>query len=189
MTQRLGTSERQGYAAELAGLWSGLSGTLTQLEAIAGEPEAIGGEVAETLPALQYRLHCAGELARGLDPPAGAETVHAELAAALEDARDATGEVLEALETSGPDGLSSLVHEWRGALFRVRLARMRLSPGAPKSVADEIPELPSTRTAFFSGGLVVGGTVAFAGGAVAGLWQVWVLGLVLLAAGFLVYRP
>ena len=188
MTQRLGTSERQGYAVALAGLWSSLSGTLVRLEAIAADPEAIE-EAVETLPALQYELHCAGEHALGLDPPAGTETAHAELAAALEDARDATGDVLDAIESCGAEALGELVHEWRGALFRVRLARMRLSPR--REAAALVPgafELPDTRASLLTTVLVAGGTIAFAGGAVAGLWEVWALGLVLVSAGFLSFR-
>jgi hypothetical protein len=188
LTQRLGTSERQGYAIALAGLWSSLSGTLVRLEAIAADPEVID-EAVETLPALQYELHCAGELALGLDPPAGTETAHAELAAALEDARDATGDVLDAIESCGAEALEGLVHEWRGALFRVRLARMRLSPRREAAaLVPEALELPDTRASLLTTVLVAGGTIAFAGGAVAGLWEVWALGLVLVSAGFLSFR-
>ncbi len=189
MRQGLGTSERQGYATALAGLWSGLAGTLARLEAIAAEPEALNEDALEALPGLQYALHCAGELALGLDPPSGAETAHAELAAALADARDATGEVVEALESCGADAAGALVHEWRGALFRVRLARLRLSPRQELPLLPAGPDPATTRTALISTVLVVGGTVAFAGGAVAGLWAVWALGLALVAAGFLAYRP
>ena len=64
--------------------------------------------------------------ALGIVPPAGAEAAHAELRAALAEARDATGEVAGALADGDADAVAALVHEWRGALFRVRLARHRL---------------------------------------------------------------
>ncbi|MEX2103257.1 MAG: hypothetical protein WD805_04775, partial [Gaiellaceae bacterium] len=55
-------------------------------------------ELLDELPGLQYTLHAGAELAVGIDPPAGAETVHAELVAALSEARDATSEIARALE-------------------------------------------------------------------------------------------
>ena len=58
--------------------------------------------VLEELPGLQYSLHRAAELAYGLEPPEGAEGPHVELAAALEEARDATAEVLAGVEASAP---------------------------------------------------------------------------------------
>jgi hypothetical protein len=47
--------------------------------------------------------------------------------------------MVETIEIGGNDAASELIFEWRGALFRVRLARMRLgvqpepapSPGKP----------------------------------------------------------
>src|SRR5918912_1088567 len=99
----------------MAGLWSDLSRTLARLEAIAGEPEERFEDALDTLPPLQYALHRTGELVVGVDPPPGAEVAHAELAAALADARDATAEVLDAVETGGAEAAGVLVHEWRGA--------------------------------------------------------------------------
>ena len=111
----------------MAGFWSGLSGTLRALEAIAARPApARRGRASAPLRALQYRLHWSSELLAGVEPPAGARDAHAELADALVDARDATGEFAEALERGGRDAAAALLFEWRGALFRVRLARMRL---------------------------------------------------------------
>ena len=40
-------------------------------------------------------------------------------------ARDATGEVVEAVDAWGAEAVEPLVYEWRGALFRVRLARLQ----------------------------------------------------------------
>src|SRR5262249_55474347 len=98
LSQGLDTSQREGYATALAGLWSGLSRTLTRLEAAAADPDDLDEATLERLPRLQYELHCASELAVGMEPPPGAETAHAELRAALADARDATAEVVDAVE-------------------------------------------------------------------------------------------
>ena len=98
---------------------------------------------------------------------------HDELAWALGGARDATAEVAEALDEQGLDGVAPLLHEWRGALFRVRLARLRLA--APK---------PASRARPDAGASGVGarppaaspscwrslGALAFAIGAVLALW-------------------
>src|SRR5262249_7612307 len=92
--------EQQGYASALEGLWTGLSRTLTLLERYAAEPaERLDADDApEVLSSLQYRLHVAGEVAAGIVPPAGSTMAHEELSSALADARDATAEVVEALE-------------------------------------------------------------------------------------------
>jgi len=78
----------------MAGFWSGLSGTLRALDAIAGDSHRLDGAEG-TLRALQYRLHWSSELLAGLSPPDEARAAHAELADALVDARDATGEIAE----------------------------------------------------------------------------------------------
>ena len=117
---------RQQYANALDGLWSDLTGALTRLERIAAEPDELDEDTLDVLPVLQYSLHRAGEAIHGLPPlPATAEA-HRELAAALEDARDVTGDVAALLELEDAEAAAELVHEWRGALFRVRLARRRL---------------------------------------------------------------
>src|SRR5207253_1874642 len=107
----VGTGQRHGYASALAGLWSDLSSTLARLEALAAEPEELDETAGEVLPGLQYSLHRASELAHGISPPAGAETAHAELAAALADARDVTAEVADVLDSAGGDAAAVLVHE------------------------------------------------------------------------------
>src|SRR6476660_539930 len=106
----------------MAGFWSGLSGTLRALDAIAGDSHSLD-RAAGALRALQYRLHWSSELLAGVTPPDEARAAHAELADALVDARDATGEVAETLAIAGADAAADLLFEWRGALFRVRLAR------------------------------------------------------------------
>jgi len=176
----------------MAGVWSDLSRTLTRLDAIAGDPEERLEDALESLPPLQYALHRTGELVVGIEPPPGAEVAHAELAAALADARDATAQVLDAVETGGPEDAALLVHEWRGALFRVRLARHRLvapRPGpAPRPAAPvEAPRAPAAALAATL--LVVLGVGAFTSGAVVGLWQLWAAGLLLVATGLFAYRP
>jgi hypothetical protein len=187
-----GTTERDRYASALAGLWGNLGATLARLEAIAADPALrLRDEAPDVLPALQYALHRAGELCIGIDPPVGAEGAHAELATALEEARDATGEVVELVELEGPEAVALLVHEWRGALFRVRLARHRLAavPRVELPAEPEEEDGDLTRRAATSTLLVLAGTVAFTAGAVLALWPLWALGLGLVAVGFLVFRP
>jgi hypothetical protein len=139
---------------------------------------------------LQYRLHLASEHAFGVDPPAGAETAHAELAAALASARDATAEVAESLDEQGLVGVEPLVPEWRGALFRVRLARLRLAtpPASKRSIAD-LPLDESVARPLAAFLLALLGALAFVAGATLGLWPAWAGGLVAVCVSVLVYRP
>jgi len=188
LTPRAGTGER--YATEMGELWSGLARTLARLENVAGEPAELEAvDAVERLRRFQYSLHTASEDAYGLRPPTGAETAHAELAAALAGARDATAEVAEALEDAGAEAAAILVHEWRGALFRVRLARLRLA--GPRRVTPE-PEPPLRReltaplAAFL---LALGGALAFVLGATIGPWPLWVAGLLAVCGSVLAYRP
>jgi hypothetical protein len=174
------------YAGTLAGVWSRLSRALHGLELLAAEPWRLDESALERLPGLQYELHWATELLAGVEPPPGAEAAHHELAGALVGARDATADVAGAIEEGGSEAAALLLHEWRGALFRVRLARIRLTAGAPK----QAPHAPSVqpRSAVAATGLVFAGAVGFAGGAVLALWPLWALGLVLVAAGVLAHR-
>jgi hypothetical protein len=185
------TTDRERYASALAGLWGNLGATLARLEAISADPVArLREESPEVLPALQYALHRAGELCVGIDPPVGAERAHAELAAALEEARDATGEVAELVELEGTDAAELLVHEWRGALFRVRLARHRLAAVPRVELpAEAVDDSGISGRAATSTALVLAGTLAFTAGAVLALWPLWALGLGLVAVGFFAYRP
>ena len=181
------TSERERYVSALAGLWESLASTLSRLDAIAGEPGSLE-DAADRLPALQYGLHRAGELVAGIVPPPGAEAAHADLAAALRSARDATGEVREMLEAEVARAAALLVHEWRGALFGVRLARHRLGLTQPPATAV-VREKPGFNWAAATATtLVLAGTAAFTAGAVAVLWPVWVLGLALVAVSFFVFE-
>lgn len=192
MRPGVATGQREGYAEALTGLWRRLAWALTELESIAGDPNELFEEevVLERLPPLQYALHAASELALGLRPPAGAEAAHAELAAALAGARDATAELAEVLEHGGAVVAETLLPEWRGALFRVRLARLRVSTPKPLPAEprDE-PEPPARSDALAATVLTVSGAGVFAAGATLGLWPVWALGLALFASGLLVYSP
>lgn len=186
------SGQREGYAAALTGLWKRLSWALTELESIAGDPAELFDEdsVLDRLPSLQYALHAASELALGLRPPAGAEIAHAELAAALAGARDATAEIAEVLEHGGGIAAESLLPEWRGALFRVRLARLRVATPKPLPAELETEPEPTARgDALAATILVLGGATVFATGATLQLWPVWALGLALFASGVLVYSP
>jgi hypothetical protein len=186
------TGEREGYVAALTGLWNRLAWALAELEAIAGDPGELFDEdgVLERLPSLQYALHAASELALGLRPPMGAEIAHAELAAALAGARDATAEVAEVLEHGGGLAAEALLPEWRGALFRVRLARLRVATPKPLPAEEADEPEPSARgDALAATLLALSGATLFAAGATLELWPVWALGLALFASGVLVYSP
>ena len=169
----------------MAGFWSGLSRTLRGLESLAGDSRRLDREIASELRSFQYRLHWSSEFLAGVEPPPGARDSHSELADALVDARDATGEFADALEAG--DGAGALLLEWRGALFRVRLARMRLS--TPPPLPPTVPAAGFPYAAVAATALTVMGVIAFTAGAVLATWPVWALGLVLVAAGYLAYRP
>jgi hypothetical protein len=184
------TQAGERYATQVGELWSGLSQTLVRLEGIALAPERLDDEeMVDVLQGLQYSLHTASESVLGLSPPADAEPAHSELAAALAGARDATGEVVEVVAASGSRGLDPMLYEWRGALFRVRLARLRLTgppPTAPARSGSPLPRLhaPSSATA-----LTIGGTASFVLGATLELWPVWAAGLLAVCVSLLLYRP
>src|SRR5581483_3611184 len=181
-----GTSAAREYAGTMAGFWSRLSSTLRRLESLAADPLRLDIEWLDELRALQYRLHWSSELLAGVQPPAGVRAGHEELAEALVDARDATAEVVDAIEEGGREAASELLLEWRGALFRVRLARMRLTMHAvPAADAAE----PAKAAAGAATALALLGAVAFAVGAVIVFWPLWAAGLALVGGGLLVYRP
>lgn len=187
-----GIGERESYTVELAGLWNPLSSALTRLDALAARPDRLaeGTAALESLPRLQYVLHAASETAAGIEPPADAEFVHADLSAALADARDLTAELYANVVVEGSSGVSPLLYEWRGALFRVRLARLRLAARQEPVEAPSAEEpRASARTALLATLLVLIGTAAFAVGAVLDAWPLWSAGLSLFAAGgCFVYR-
>jgi hypothetical protein len=176
------------YASQVGQLWGGIARTLARIEALASDPERLAeDEEAHELRRLQYRLHTAAEDAVGLSPPPGTEPLHQELAEALADARDLTGELVEAIEQDGPGVLYARIYEWRGALFRVRLARRRLAAVPPvEPSAEELPGLVAPLSAL---GLSLGGTAAFLVGATAGPWSLWICGAIALCLSVVVYRP
>jgi hypothetical protein len=167
----------------MAGLLGGLSGTLSRLEQLAADPDwtLADDDALAVFPGLQYTLHAASETAAGIDPPADAEASHAELSAALADARDATAEVAEAAAAGGPEAAWPLVYEWRGALFRVRLARARLAP-AP---AHPPKRRPRSRRRAAAAALATGGVLLLLVGALVADWPLAAGGLALAASGFL----
>ena len=179
---------RTEYRTALDGLWVDASCALKRLEHIAGDPDWEPDDALDVLPALQYALHRAGELAVGITPPPGTEPAHVELAAALVDARDITGDVAALIEEGEPEAAAEFVHEWRAALFRVRLARRRLARTEPLPRVEVEPP-PDAHAAAGSLALLVVGTGVFTVGAVLALWPVWAVGLALVAAASFVYRP
>jgi len=183
-----GTGQR--YATQVGRLWIGLTRTLAALEALAAEPERLeDDEALAELRGLQYRLHLACERAFGLVPPVGTEQFHTELASALEGARDATGEIAETLELDGAEAAATLVHEWRGALFRVRLARLRLAGPRTRAQAATHESRLDRRAALVALVLVLAGAGAFAAGAATGRWPLWVAGIAGVCASFIAYKP
>lgn len=171
----------------MAGLWGGLARTLTLLEELAAAPDE---ETGAALPPLQYALHTSRERLASIAPPDEAEAEHEELLQALEEARDATGEVVEAFAFGGLEVAGPLVWEWRGSLFRVRLARRRLlaeSAGRPEpSLRPRVPEL---WPAAAGSTLVILAAVALAAGAFLGHWALLAAGLVALGGGVALSRP
>jgi len=192
------TGERRGYGAAVEGLLEPLGGTLIRLERVAETPaEEIVAEARQELPALQYTLHASAELALGLDPPARVGPLHAELVDALAQARDATAEVVGAVDDGDDDLVTRLLPEWRGALFRVRLARLRALERSPLRLPAEEPvsaprsrgEVTITPTTLVATVLVIAGALLFTAGAVLADWPLWAAGLALFGGGFVLFRP
>jgi hypothetical protein len=193
--------ERKQYAAAVADLWEGLGTALTRLERIAeAPPERVLGDAWDELPTLQYHLHTGAELALGFQPPPGARAVHEELVAALAQARDATAQVLLAAEAYDEELVEQSLPEWRGALFRVRLARLRALErlSVPLRVEGAPPDRAAERKAGTMGSpvvaiaatcLAIAGAMLFTAGAVLAAWPVWAAGLALFAGGFVLFRP
>ncbi len=182
------------YASQVGELWGELSLTLARLEAIALTPERLDDDkTVGALRRLQYRLHLASESVLGLSPPAAAEPAHTELAAALASARDATGDFAGVVDERGSHGARPMLYEWRGALFRVRLARLRLT-GEQPSQAPSRPQLPrieltGIQAPIAASALTIGGTAAFAVGATIGPWPLWVAGIIAVCLSLVLYRP
>lgn len=200
MERTVRKGEPSGYAEAVSGIWERVGTALVRLERVAESPlETATYDFLEELPQLQYSLHAGAELAHGIDPPRGTESLHEELVAALAEARDATSEAGHALEAGDSELVESLLPEWRGALFRVRLARLRAlerSAVAPGSDSDgEAKRAPRAQrdravvSSLVATVLVIGGALLFTAGAVLAAWPVWAAGLALFAGGFVLYRP
>ena len=188
MRQTLGSGSPRAYAAAMAGLWIDLRSTLSRLDALAADPELT--LEADALPALQYELHSAGELVVGLEPPADSEPLHRELGDALAEARDLTAEIADALQHGGPDAAVPLVWEWRGSLFRIRFARLRLErPRASTAVVTPVPA-PQPRTPPpLTAGVVAVGSALVLLAALLGLWLLVGLTLAGTLAASVLLRP
>jgi hypothetical protein len=171
----------------MAGFWSGLSRTLRALDAIAADPVRLDEDSLGALRTLQYRLHRSGELLDGVEPPAGSRRAHDELRDSLIDARDVTAEMVDTIELGGSEAAGELLFEWRGALFRVRLARLRL--GERPEPEPEPGGEPRPYVAALATGLAVLGAIAFVSGAALIFWPLWAAGLALVAGAVLVHRP
>ncbi|HZO49979.1 MAG TPA: hypothetical protein VFB26_07520 [Gaiellaceae bacterium] len=185
-----GTGTTDQYAALMGELWAGVNRTLGRVDALADEPDELASDRGvAALRRLQYRLHLAGEQAYGIAPPPGVMSAHAELRCALASARDATALIADTIEDDGPEGALPLLHEWRGALFRVRLARLRLA--APQTQEDGPEPRPRRELAAPLAAFVLAlvGAGAFVAGATLGLWPLWLLGLAAVAATVVAYRP
>jgi hypothetical protein len=185
LKQIVGTGARESYEAAIAGVWSDLRTTLHRLELLAADPDEslARDDAAERLGGLQYSLHRAAELVTGLDPPLEAETAHEELASALADARDATAEIAYVLEVDDAEGTGPYVYEWRGALFRVRLAQLRLSSPVAQPAVPPLPNGGSARRVLLAWALVAAGAFVLAAAAVAGIWLLAAVGLTAFALG------
>ncbi len=197
MERTVRRNEPGGYAEAVSNLWERIGASLVRLERVAESPaDGLADGFLDELPQLQYSLHAGAELAVGIDPPPGGETLHTELVSALAEARDITAEVAFALEGGDVELVQPLLPEWRGALFRVRLARLRaleratMPLGSDRAAAPE-PRRPRERasiSAIVATALVIGGAFLFTAGAVLAAWPVWAAGLALFAGGFVLYR-
>lgn len=161
---------------------------MLELERVAAQPADRLDD--SDLAGLQYALHRAAELVHGLAPPRDALGAHLELADALECARDATAYVADALDEGGLPAAEPLVWEWRGALFRIRLARRQAVERRPRSPRPAVAE-PAGIAGPIAGFLaVVAGVALVVTGALSELWPLWTAGIaVVLAAVPLSGRP
>jgi len=172
----------------MAGLWIDLRSTLSRLDVLAADPDLLLD--VDALPALQYELHSAGELVAGLEPPDDTELMHRELADALAEARDLTAEIADALQQGGPDAAAPLVWEWRGSLFRIRFARLRLERPRTTIATITVVPTPQPRTPPpVTAGVVAFGSALVLLAALLGLWLLVGLTLAGTLAASILLRP
>ena len=191
MRTTAGAGGREAYGQGLAELWERLGHAMSDLDALAATPaEQLLEEAGPLLPRLQYDLHLASEAALGLEPPPGSEQGHEELTQALVLARDATAELLDAVEAGDLEAAAGMTYEWRGALFSVRLARLRLGAAARSAAFFERMDNRGgvRRTALASILLVVLALATIIASAVAGLSPIVAGAVVLVAAAALATR-
>lgn len=172
----------------MAGLWIDLELALARLDALAADPDLLLDD-RETLPALQYELHCASELVSALTAPQEAAVIHDELGEALAEARELTAETAEALAHGGTEAASPLVWEWRGALFRIRFARLRLERPRIVTVATDTSSPAAPRPPVLAASAVAVGSALVLGAALLGLWLLVALTLAGTVAGSVLLRP
>jgi hypothetical protein len=178
------------YQTALADVARDLGAALARLDALAAEPRALllDPERAAQLASLQYKLHAASEAILALAPPVEAIDLHEDLERALVVAREATGAIAAALEHGEP--LGSLIYEWRGALFRVRVARAELAQEPPGPTwRDRVAALPWTKIQALI--LLVVALVAVGAGAHASIWPLVAAGVAAVGLGIsqLLRRP
>lgn len=189
VSQMLGSGSPRAYAASMAGLWIDLRSALARLDTLSANVDSLP-DSRDKLPALQYELHCAAEFVAGLTPPEGAELEHEELADALLDARELTSEIAEALAHGGPDAAAPLQWEWRGALFRVRYARLRLlRPHPQPSPAPVAAPLAARSLSPFPAVAVAIGSALVLLAALLGLWLLVAITLTATIAASLRLHP
>jgi hypothetical protein len=187
MRQPVAPVRPQHYTQAIASVWRELELALARLDDLAAQPLLlVEQERATRLARLQYRLHAASEAVLTLAPPVEAEEAHRDLADALVVARDATAAVAAAVEADEP--ASGLVYEWRGALFRVRLARLELDREAAPPEPGRLARLPWARIQGLL--LLVAAVGAIAVGAHMSAWFVVTGGAVAAVLGVsLLLRP
>src|ERR671910_320029 len=196
MERTVRAGQGEAYEVAVASLWERVGSVLVRLERIADSPpEIVESDLLDELPGLQYRLHSGAELAVGIDAPPGASAAHGDFVAALGGAGDATAEIAGALETGDTELVQSLLPEWRGSLFRVRLARLRALERPPAQARTEPsaqqrrrePRVPERTplAAIAATVLVLGGALLFTAGAGLVALPLWTAGLALFAGGFI----
>ena len=103
-----------------------------------------------------------------------------------------------ALDDGDDELVERLLPEWRGALFRVRLARLRALERSPLQLPEaagratrppERAEPTLSGTAVAATALIVAGALLFTAGAVLAAWPLWAAGLALFGGGFVLFRP
>ena len=124
-----------------------------------------------------------------VSPPDEAILVHQELAEALAEARELTAELAEALGHGGLEAASPHVWEWRGALFRIRFARVRLERPSPAAVATLAPAPPVDRPPVLAAIAVAVGSSLVLVAALLGLWLLVAIMLTGTVAGSVLLRP